>query len=127
MISVHELEEHFRYLPPEQLDIVVEIHNLVARVAPGALEVLRREGLVYYDAHRGGPVSAGICQTLVQPDQIRLAFNLGAFLPDPHGLLEGNLIAKRFARIVSYEDAPWDDLAALIQASASFDPRTLAK
>ena len=77
MISIRELEEHFASLQPELLDIVVEVRNLVAQVAPAACEVIRREGLVYFDAQKGGPVSAGICQILICSDQIRLAFIRG--------------------------------------------------
>jgi len=125
VINLRELEEHFRHLPPGQVDILAEIHNLVAHTVPYAVEELRREGVVYYDASRGGPVSAGICQALVKTGHIRLAFIHGAFLPDPGGLLEGPEKYKRFARIESYDQAPWEDLAALIQASAAFDPYTL--
>jgi hypothetical protein len=125
MIPLAELIAHYRNLPPELLDILVELRNLVAQIAPGASEEVRRQGLVYYCAERGGPVSAGICQILVQPDCIHLAFIHGAFLPDPAGLLrsEGRL-AKRYARIDSYADAPWDELRALIEVHARFDPYT---
>jgi hypothetical protein len=121
MIPLHDLEKHFQHLPPDSLDILIEIHNLVARVSPAAIEDIRRDGVVYYDAGRGGPVSGGICQALFEPGDIRLAFNLGVFLPDPAGLLEGERVAKRFMHIRSYDDAPWEQIAALIQASAHFD------
>jgi len=105
---------------------VVELRNLVKEIAPGACEDVRPQGLVYYHADRGGPVSAGICQILIQPDHIRLAFNHGRYLPDPAGLLtsEGKRLVKRFACVTSYDSAPWDDLKALITASNSFDPYT---
>lgn len=127
MLSLPELIDHFQRLPAEQLDILVELRNLVAQIAPGAAEEVRRRGLVYYWAERGGPVSAGICQILVKPDCIHLAFIHGAFLPDPAGLLrsEGRL-AKRYVRIDSYLSAPWEELRALIEAHAHFDPHTQA-
>jgi hypothetical protein len=55
---------------------------------------------------------------------VQLAFIHGSFLPDPHGLLQGNTQYKRFVRIYSYEEAPWEALKELIQASSRFDPRT---
>lgn len=122
MLSLHELEAHFAGLPPELLDIVVELRNLVQQIAPDAVEAVHRYGLTYYDARRGGPVSAGICQILARPDHIRLAFIHGAFLPDPHHLLQGDRLVKRFVRIDSYEQTPWDDLRALIEAHNRFDP-----
>lgn len=125
MISPHELEMHFGYLKQDWLDIILEIHNLVAQAAPGATVELRRYGIVYYDGARGGPVSAGICQSLVKPDHLRLAFNHGAFLPDPLHLLEGETFPKRFIRLFTYEHAPWEYIESLILASSKFDPRSL--
>ena len=124
MISLKELETRYQYLPERLLEIVVELRNLVMEVAPDACEDVRPQGLVYYHAERGGPVSAGICQILIQPDQIRLAFNHGRFLPDPAGLLasEGKRLIKRFACVTSYESAPWEELKALISAANRFDP-----
>ena len=106
MLSLPELIEHYQTLPAEQLDILVELRNLVAQIAPGATEEVRRQGLVYYWAERGGPVSAGICQILIQPDCIHLAFIHGSFLPDPAGLLrsDGRLV-KRYVPIESYTNA----------------------
>jgi len=125
MLTIHQLEEHFHNLPVHLLEILVELRNLVQQVAPGAAENVRRQGLVYYYPQRGGPVSAGICQILIQPDHIRLAFIHGALLPDPCGLLTGkDRLAKRYTCIRNFESAPWDDLRALIEAHSRFDPYT---
>lgn len=126
MITLNELETRYHYLPAYLLEIVIELRNLVMEIAPDACEDIRPQGLVYYHADRGGPVSAGICQILIQPDHIRLAFNHGRFLPDPAGLLlsEGKRMIKRFTRITSFDAAPWDELKALIHASSRFDPFT---
>ena len=83
MISLHELEAHYQFLPAGLLEIVVELRNLVMEIAPDACEEVRAQGLVYYNAERGGPVSAGICQILIQPDHIRLAFNHGSIPARP--------------------------------------------
>lgn len=125
MITQHQLEEHFQSLPRPLFDIVVELRNLVQQIAPEATEDIRREGLVYYRSERGGPVSAGICQIIIKPDHIRLAFNHGVFLPDPDGLLEGDRLVKRFVRVSDYDRAPWEQLKALVEASSRFDPYSL--
>jgi hypothetical protein len=125
MITIRELGEHFHYLPQDQVDILLEIHNLVSLAAPGAVEDIRRYGVVYYDQERGGPVSAGICQSLLRGRQVHLAFNHGAYLPDPGGLLQGNRLVKRWIIIENYDHAPWEEIARLIEASARFDPYTL--
>lgn len=122
MLTSAEVERHFSALPPRLLEIVLELRSLVSAEAPQAVERLDRRGITYYDPQRGGPVSAGICQIWIERDHIRLAFIHGAFLPDPRRLLQGEQIAKRFARIDAYDSAPWDDLRALIAASCRFDP-----
>jgi len=124
MLTLHELETHFSGLTPGLLDIVVELRNLVAQIAPQACEEVRRQGLVYYHAG-GGPVSTGICGIHIMSDHVRLYFTHGSFLPDPNRLLidEGRL-AMRHVRIDSYDTAPWDGLRALIEAHARFDPYT---
>ncbi len=122
-----EIELCLQYLPAELRDIALELRSLIVAVAPTATEVVHRKGFTYYDEDRGGPVSAGIYQIRLQTDHIRLAFVHGAFLPDPQGLLEGNRKAMRYVKLYSYNQAPWDDLKALITASARFDPRSLSQ
>lgn len=124
MLMIHDIEEHFQYLPTELMDILIELRNLVGHIAPDATEVLHRYGITYYHPERGGPVSAGICQILTRGDHIELAFIHGAFLPDPAGLLEGNRKAKRFIRLDTYDKAPWPYLEELIEAHNRFDPYT---
>ena len=125
MLSLHEIELFLQRTPPHLQDVVWELRNIIASVVPGAVEVIRWGGLSYFHEGRGGIVSAGICQIGLGEDHIRLDFIHGAFLPDPHGLLHGTQKAKRFVRIESYEDAPWEHLKELIAASAKFDPRSL--
>jgi hypothetical protein len=123
MLTLHELERHYSYLDPALLEIVLELRNLVAELAPQATERLIRNSLSYYDASRGGPVSAGICGMDIERDHIRLYFALGAFLPDPTGLLRSDpgRLAMRFTIIRSYNSAPWDDLRNLMFAASRLD------
>jgi hypothetical protein len=126
MLTIHAVNKYLENFPPRLHDIVWELRNIVASVAPTATEVTRRNGLTYFHEPRGGPVSAGICQILLHPDHVRLAFIHGAFLPDPDHFLEGGQRYKRFIRIDSYERAPWEALKSMIASSSSFDPRTLS-
>ena len=126
MLSTHEVEKILEHVSPELRDIVLELRNIAASLAPDAAEEFRNKGFIIYDARRGGPVSAGICQILIIRDHIELAFIHGAFLPDPKKLLEGESQYKKFVRISSYDEAPWDDLKDLITASFRFDPRSLS-
>ncbi len=126
MLPTKHIEHSLEQIDPALRDIVLELRNLVVSVAPDATEVMHSQGMSYYHAGKGGPVSAGICQIFIRRDHIRLAFVHGAFLPDPRGLLGGNNKAKRDIRISSYEDAPWDYLKDLMAASSRFDPYTLS-
>ena len=124
MLPIHEVESFLKYTPAPLQDIVLELRNIVAEVASDAVEVVRWGGLSYFHEGRGGVVRSGICQIGLYEGYIRLDFVHGAFLSDPKKLLEGKQKAKRFVRIKSYEDAPWDDLKQLIEESSRFDPKS---
>ena len=125
MLSLHEIEAFLRQTPASLQDIVFELRNIIASVAPGAVEVIRWGGLSYFHEKRGGLVSAGICQIGLERHQVRLAFVHGAFLHEPRGLFEGTQKYKRYIRLSSYDDAPWEYLKQLIEEASQFDPRSL--
>jgi hypothetical protein len=125
MLPERSIEKHLEMVTPELRDIVLEIRNIVASVAPSATERNHSRGFSYYFKERGGPVSAGICQIGIFRDHIRLGFIHGAFLPDPKGLLVGEPKYKKHMRLYSYEDTPWEYIRQLIEASSRFDPYTL--
>ena len=125
MLSIHHIEDFLKFKPQPLQEIVFELRNIIASVAPNATEVVRWGGLSYFHEGRGGIISAGICQIGIEKDHVRLAFIHGAFLPDTRKLLLGTGKAKRYVEISSYEDAPWDYFKKLIAASANFDPRSL--
>jgi hypothetical protein len=134
MLPTSQIQRLLQSLPPQLLDIVLEMRNLIALVASQATETRHSKGFTYYDKQRGGPVSGGICQISIYPDHARLEFIHGVFLNDPCGLLEveGKRKYKRFVRIYSYENTPWDALKELIHQSSNFDPysaeaKTLAR
>ena len=125
MLPTHQVETYLQHFPSHLRDIVLELRNIILTVAPDAVEVIRWKGLSYLHEGRGGVVSAGICQIGIQDDRVHLGFIHGAYLPDPRGLLEGSRKAKRFVRIESFDQAPWEDLKDLIIAASNFDPRAL--
>ena len=123
MLPIHQIEIFLQRTPVELQDIVLELRNIIASVAPDAVEVVRWGGLSYFHEGRGGIVSAGICQIGIHNDYIRLDFIHGIFLSDPKHLLEGTQKSKRFVKLKSFDNAPWDDLRQLIEETAHFDPR----
>ena len=125
MLPIHQVESFLQQTPAHLQEIVLELRNIIASVAPDAEEAIRWGGLSYFHTGRGGIVSAGICQIGIHADHVRLAFIHGAFLSDPSKVLEGDRKVKRYVRITSYEDAPWDTLEQLIRDSSQFDPRSI--
>ncbi len=125
MLRLHEIDMFLQHTPASLQEIIFELRNLIAEVAPDAVEVIRWGGLSYFHEGRGGIVSASICQIAIFEDHIGLGFIHGVHLADPHHLLEGTQKSKRYTWIRSYEDAPWEDLKQLIEESARFDPRQL--
>lgn len=125
MLPIHEITTFLQHSPAPLQDIVLELRNIIASTAPDAVEAIRWGGLSYFREGRGGIVSAGICQIGIHKNHIRLAFIHGAFLPEPRKLFEGTQKYKRYIRIETYDDAPWDYLEQLIGAASQFDPRTL--
>ncbi len=125
MLPERYIEKYLQQVAPELRDIVLELRNIVASIAPDATEKQHSRGFSYYDKARGGPVSAGICQIGIFRDHVRLGFIHGAFLSDPEHMLVGEPKYKKHMRIYHYDDAPWDYVRMLIEASARFDPYTL--
>ncbi len=125
MFPTRSIQKMLATVPPHLQEIVLELRNLVAEVAPGVTEKVHSKGFSYFFKERGGPVSAGLCFIDILADHVRLGFIHGAFLPDPAGLLVGEAKYKKHLRIDSFESADWDYLKALITASAAFDPYSL--
>ena len=125
MLPIHEITTFLQHSPAPLQDIVLELRNIIASTAPDAVEAIRWGGLSYFHEGRGGIVSAGICQIGIHKDYIRLDFIHGIFLSDPKHLLVGTQKVKRFIKLKSYDEAPWDDLKQLIEESSRFDPRSL--
>ncbi len=126
MLPLHEVETFLQHTPAYLQEIVLELRNIIAEVAPDAAEAIRWGGLSYYHEGRGGIVSAGICQIGMHKDHVRLAFIHGAFLPDPRNLFEGTQKYKRFVRVESYADVSWGYLKELIESASRFDPRSIS-
>lgn len=125
MLPVHHIENFLKFTSPHLQEVVLELRNIIAAVAPDAVEAIRWGGLSYFHEGRGGIVSAGICQIGLDKDHIRLAFIHGTFLPDPNKLLRGTQKYKRFIKIDSYDDAPWDALKQLISSASKLDQRLI--
>jgi len=127
MLSILEIKQFLKYYPPDQVDLVLALRDLIAEVAAGATEVIHTHTQYlsyYFSENRGGPVSAGICGIGFKKGYVELSFPHGAFIPDPHNLLTGTGKAMRHLVLRSYESVPWDAVRELIREHANFDPRS---
>lgn len=123
--SIAEVENVLRFHPPDLVDLVIEIRNIALSVNPSAAERLHSRGLTLYDAEKGGTIKGGICFVDIIHDHVRVRFGLGALLDDPKGLLAGDQQYMRYLDIYSYDEAPWEDIEALIRASDDQDPKQI--
>jgi len=126
MRPYQEVERFIQYAPADLREIAFELRNLVAEVAPTADEDIRPGGINYYFKQKGGHVSAGICGITIKSDHVRLFFPHGAFIHDPQKLLRGSGKAMRYVPLMHYDLVPWNDVRALIEEHASFDPSSMA-
>lgn len=125
MLPYHVIEGFLKFTPEFLKEIVLELRNIVAEVAPDAIEDIRPGGLVYY-FDPGGPVSAGICGIAIKPDHIKLYFTHGAFIPDSAHMLRGSGKAMRYLPLTNYESVPWEEIRVLIKDHTDFDPRSFS-
>ena len=119
--SLSDVESALRYQRQDLVDVLLEVRSIVMSVNPLATERISSCGLTFYDANKGGTIKGGICFVDIQGDHVRVRFGLGAFLDDPKSLLSGDQLYMRYLDISSFDEAPWTDIEALIQASANLD------
>jgi hypothetical protein len=127
MMPIRQVELFLQQKPQDLQEIVLELRNIVASIAPDAAEVVRWGGLSYYHEGVGGIVSAGICQIGIHEDHVRLEIIHGAFIEDPKHLLIGDRKYKRYLKLISFDAAPWESIKELISRAAKFDPRAIVQ
>lgn len=120
--SFAEVDKVFQFQRPDLVNILLEIRNIVMKVSPLATERIHPRGITFYNPDQGGTIKGGICFVDIQDDYVKLRFGLGAFLEDPKSLLTGEgRLYMRHMDIASFDNAPWKDIEALIQASANLN------
>jgi hypothetical protein len=107
-------------LPAETRRVVRALRGAVHGAAPRAEETVLWGALSYHRPEVGGRVKGAVCQIVVKDGRVRLDFIHGIRLADPHGLLQGNRVSKRYVPIGTVEDAERPEVAALIREAASF-------
>jgi hypothetical protein len=117
-----DLEMLLADLSPETRRVALALRKVVRRLLPQAEESMLWGGLSYHRPQVGGRVKGAVCQIVFKRDQVRLDFIHGVRLTDPVGLLQGNLVSKRYVPIQTIADAQRPEIAALVQEAAALDP-----
>jgi hypothetical protein len=117
-----EVTEFLNALSPVTRKLVSALRIVIRRTALDAEESVLWGGLSYHRPQVGGRVKGAVCQIVVKGDCVRLDFIHGIRLADPHGLLHGDRVSKRFVPIETVADAERPEVIALIEQAAALDP-----
>lgn len=123
-LSTSQVDRLLQFAPPKAREIVLELRNVISAACPQATETSLWGGLSYHDTNKGGRVKGAICGLEFRKLPVKVAFIHGARLDDPHHLLRGTRLSKRYLEVPSYEQAPWDTIQRLIEEAAALDPDT---
>jgi hypothetical protein len=97
---------------------------LILTAMPDAREVVYRGWHGFGFHHR----RAGyVCAVFPQADQVSVAFERGAELPDPHGVLTGAGRTVRWVPVLPGAAPPTEALVELIDAALALPPRSAAR
>ena len=122
--SQTDVQDFLDGLAPEVRDIVETLRLVIARIVPAAEETVVWGALSYHRPWIGGRVKGAVCPIVVKRDTVRLDFIHGADLVNPHALLQGTQLAKRFVPIRSVADAKRPEVADLIRHAAAWEPNS---
>ncbi|MGE7775904.1 DUF1801 domain-containing protein [Chitinophaga sp. NPDC101104] len=94
----------------------LRLRKIILSMLPGVTE--RADLPAKMIAYAFGPRYAElVCVLIPSKTELKLGFNEGASLPDPHHLLEGTGKKSRYIRIRSSEDIDHPAIPALLQAA----------
>jgi hypothetical protein len=121
-----DVRAFLKCLSPEVRGVVSALRAVVKRAAPEVEESILWGGLSYHRPDVGGRVKGAVCMIGVKKGKVRLDFIHGIRMADPGGLLQGDLLSKRYAPMESIADAERPEVEALIREAAALDPTTWA-
>lgn len=125
-MSDDEVKAFIDGLAADPRKLVLALRKVIRRTLPEVEESFVWGGLSYHRPEIGGRVKGAVCQIVAKRGQIRLDFIHGVRLADPHGLLQGDQVSKRFVPIGTVADAQRPEIVTLIREAASLDPATWA-
>jgi hypothetical protein len=123
-LSTHQILKFVNHHPAEIQDIFLGVREAVFKVVPTAWEKFKMNGVAYFLEENSSPLKGMICHVVPLADCVQIGFIFGAFMPDPHGLLEGTQKAKRMLHLRDFDLVYWEALEDLIKAASEIDPTT---
>ncbi|MEM1180507.1 MAG: DUF1801 domain-containing protein [Acidobacteriota bacterium] len=105
--------------PGAMLELVLAARRLVTELAPGSSEILYLTHAISNVFTFTAKPGDGFIHIAVYARHVNMGFNRGAFLDDPHGLLEGTGKAIRHVRLDGEETLRRPELSELIERAAA--------
>jgi len=117
----YDVRELVDGLPAGLQSTVSALRALIRKTVPDAVESLLWGGISYHRPQQGGRVKGAVCQIGVKKGKVRLEFIHGVRLADPHRLLRGTRLSKRYVLVDSVASARRRELAELLREAANVD------
>jgi hypothetical protein len=100
-----------------------DLRALIQKAVPNAVETANPG---WHSLNFSHPVAGYFCGLFPRADDVQMAFEFGALLPDPHGLLTGDTRQVRYVFVRSKRDIRARALAQLLRAAVEL-PLTRAE
>jgi hypothetical protein len=108
------VEEFFSHFDNHVFELAMKLREVLLASLPGVVEVIDIPAkMVAYSF--GQKYSELICLVIPSRKGVKLGFNRGLDLPDPHGQLEGAGKLSRYVKIRSEEQIKSPELKKLLQ------------
>ena len=120
-ISVETLLQSY---PLAVCALVQELRTLIRSAVPNASEAAHA---VWQSINCRHPLQGYFCGLFPQADGVNLAFEFGALLPDPLGLLTGKGKQVRYLRCRLDQAVPTEVLQQLLHAALALPPERTVK
>jgi hypothetical protein len=122
--SQFSVEMLLQSYPPAVCALAEALRTLIRSAVPGASEAAHA---VWRSINYRHPVQGYFCGLFPQADGVNLAFEFGALLPDPLGLLTGNGKQVRYLRCPLGQPLPVEALRHLLQSTLALPPDRATK
>lgn len=122
--STMSVETLLQNYPPTVGALVEELRTIILAAVPDATEAAHA---VWRSINYRHPVQGYFCALFPQSDSVNLAFEFGALLPDPAGVLDGQGKQVRYLRCRLDQPVPVDALQQLLCATLELPPARAIK